>query len=102
MIEYSKSFLAKLIQSDDRTKRYYSEIKNRLLSYAGVKSRIYVTLDEIKKRVKGFNKQTTYLKVLARGTLDKALTVEADGFSLQAVKMIVLMGGTAIKKSVKK
>lgn len=57
-----------------------------------------VTLDEIKKRVKGFNKKTTYIKVLARGTLDKPLTVEADSFSLQAVKMIVLTGGTAIKK----
>lgn len=57
-----------------------------------------VTLDEIKNRVKGFNKQTTYLKVLARGTLDKPLTVEADSFSLQAVKMIVLTGGTAIRK----
>ena len=57
-----------------------------------------VTLDEIKKRVKGFNKNTTYLKVLARGTLDKNLIVEADSFSLQAVKMIVLTGGTAVKK----
>ena len=60
-----------------------------------------VTLDEIKKRVKGFNKNTTYLKVLARGTLDKSLTVEADGFSLQAVKMIVLTGGTVIKSGSK-
>ena len=57
-----------------------------------------VTLEEIKKRVKGFNKKTTYIKVLARGTLDKPLTVEADSFSLQAVKMIVLTGGVAIKK----
>lgn len=59
-----------------------------------------VTLDEIKKRVKGFNKQTTYLKVLARGTLDKPLIVEADSFSIQAVKMIVLTGGKAIKNSI--
>ena len=57
-----------------------------------------VTLDEIKKRIKGFNKKTTYIKVLARGTLSKALTVEADSFSLQAVKMIVLTGGKVIKK----
>lgn len=57
-----------------------------------------VTLEEIKKRVKGFNQKTTYIKVLARGTLDKALTVEADSFSIQAVKMIVLTGGRAIKK----
>lgn len=57
-----------------------------------------VTLDEIKKRVKGINKNTTYIKVLARGTLDKALTVEADSFSIQAVKMIVLTGGKAVKR----
>lgn len=57
-----------------------------------------VTLAEIKKRVKGFNQKTTYIKVLARGTLDKPLTVEADTFSIQAVKMIVLTGGKVIKK----
>ena len=56
-----------------------------------------VTLDEIKKRINGYSK-TTYIKVLARGTLDKRLIVEADDFSLQAVKMIVLLGGKAIKK----
>ncbi|MDE6869283.1 MAG: uL15 family ribosomal protein [Clostridia bacterium] len=56
-----------------------------------------VTLSEIKKRVKGFSPKITYIKVLARGTLDKRLTVEADDFSLQAVKMIVLTGGKAVK-----
>lgn len=34
-----RSFLAKLIQSDDAKKRYYSEIKNELLSYRAVKAR---------------------------------------------------------------
>ena len=43
------------------------------------------------------NKRVTYIKVLARGKLDKALTVEADDFSPQAVKMIVLTGGSAVK-----
>ena len=57
-----------------------------------------VTLSEIKNRVKGFNPKVTYIKVLARGTLNKALTVEADAFSGQAAKMIALAGGTAIKK----
>ncbi len=57
-----------------------------------------VTLEDVKKRVKGFGKNVTYLKVLARGTLDKKLTVEADGFSLQAAKMIILTGGKAVKK----
>lgn len=57
-----------------------------------------VTLEEIKKRVKGFDKKITYVKVLARGVLDKKLTVKADAFSIQAVKMILLTGGKVIKK----
>lgn len=57
-----------------------------------------VTLEEVKKRVAGFDKKVTYLKVLARGALDKKLTVTADAFSLQAAKMILLTGGKVIKK----
>ena len=56
-----------------------------------------VTLEEMIKRIPEINKKTTYIKVLARGTLDKRLTIYADSYSLQAVKMIVLTGGTAIK-----
>ncbi|MCH5151405.1 MAG: uL15 family ribosomal protein [Clostridiales bacterium] len=56
-----------------------------------------VTLEQIKKRVPGFNKKITYVKVLARGVIDKPLTVEADDFSLDAVKMIVLTGGAVIR-----
>ncbi|MBQ7243211.1 MAG: uL15 family ribosomal protein [Bacilli bacterium] len=41
--------------------------------------------------------KTGYVKVLARGTLDKKLIVDLDEFSLQAVKMIVLLGGHAQK-----
>ncbi|MDE7182805.1 MAG: uL15 family ribosomal protein [Clostridia bacterium] len=52
-----------------------------------------VTLEEIKRRVQGVNKKTTYIKILARGTLDKPLEVEADDFSPAAVKMIILTGG---------
>ena len=47
-----------------------------------------------KKLVPG---KTGYVKVLARGVLDKKLIVDLDDFSLQAVKMIVLMGGHAKK-----
>jgi len=36
---YRKSFKSRLIQSNDRIKLYYSEIKNKLLSYKGVKAR---------------------------------------------------------------
>lgn len=37
------------------------------------------------------------LKVLASGLLDKPLTIEADAFSMQAIKMIILTGGHAVK-----
>ena len=40
---------------------------------------------------------TGYIKVLARGTIDKPLTVVANDFSLAAVKMIALTGGESIK-----
>ena len=40
-------------------------------------------------------KNTTFVKVLARGTIDKALVVELQDYSLDAVKMIVLTGGQA-------
>lgn len=56
-----------------------------------------VTLDALKQ--KGIvPKKEVAIKILARGTLDKVLTVEADAFSLDAIKMIVLVGGTAIRK----
>lgn len=37
--KYQKGFMARLIQSEDIVKKYYTEIKNELLSYEGVKSR---------------------------------------------------------------
>ena len=52
-----------------------------------------VDLESLKEK-KLISAKTDYIKVLARGVLDKKLIVKADDFSLQAVKMIVLMGGT--------
>lgn len=57
-----------------------------------------VTLEEVQKRVPFFDRRATALKVLARGVINKPLTVEADDFSLDAVKMIVLTGGHAVHK----
>lgn len=57
-----------------------------------------VTVEEIVKRVPSVNSKATYIKVLARGTLDKALNIEADDFSPAAIKMIVLTGGTVSRK----
>ncbi len=56
-----------------------------------------VTLELIKER-KLIPENVEYLKVLARGFIDKPLTVEAHDFSMDAVKMILLTGGRAIHK----
>lgn len=40
IIRYSRSFAARVIQAPDALKNYYSEIKNELLAYEEVKSRI--------------------------------------------------------------
>ncbi len=42
---YRKSFESKLIQSEPQIKRYYSGLKNALLSYKGTKSRLSWTAD---------------------------------------------------------
>jgi len=59
-----------------------------------------VTLDEVKRRVPGFDKKVTFLKVLARGTLSKRLIVDADDYSLEAEKMILLTGGRVLSTAV--
>ena len=56
-----------------------------------------VTLEEVKNRVPFFNRKATALKVLARGELDKKLTFVADDYSMDAIKMILLVGGTVVK-----
>lgn len=54
-----------------------------------------VTLEAIK--AKGLiEKNVQRLKILADGTLTKALTVKAESYSIQAIKMIELTGGTVI------
>jgi ribosomal protein L18E len=59
-----------------------------------------VTIKEMKE--KGLiDKKTTYVKVLARGEIDKPLDIVADDFSLQAVKMIIMTGGS-VTETVKK
>ena len=53
-----------------------------------------VDIDSLKaKRL--INKNAGRIKVLARGTMTKSLTILASKFSLQAVKMITLAGGVA-------
>ena len=53
------------------------------------------TVQTIIKAKHLISKNAGRIKVLARGTMTKSLTVKASKFSLQAVKMIALAGGTA-------
>ena len=48
-IKYSRSIKAKVIQTDDTVKEYYSAIKNHILSYKGVKSRFSWKFDSFNK-----------------------------------------------------
>jgi hypothetical protein len=64
--------------------------------YAG--ERIDINLLKKKGIIDG---DVSYIKVLARGRIDKPLTVYANEFSLSAVKMIALTGGQSIKATTK-
>ena len=55
-----------------------------------------VDLQSLKERGL-IDKKASACKVLARGSLDKSLTVEAADFSLPAIKMIVLTGGRVVR-----
>lgn len=56
-----------------------------------------VTLAEIKRRIPYVPRSVTYIKVVAEGVLNKSLTVVADSFTIEAVKMILLTGGKVIR-----
>lgn len=87
----AETFVEESQRLSDRTKKDIVNI-DALGRY--FKSGEEVTIEEIKKRVPSVSKKATYIKVLARGRLDKALNIEADDFSPAAIKMIVLTGGT--------
>ncbi len=55
-----------------------------------------VTLAKLKE-LKLVEPSTVRLKVLARGMLTKPLVVEAEDFSIDAVKMILVTGGTPVE-----
>ena len=54
-----------------------------------------VTLDALKEK-KLVARKICRLRVLAHGILDKPLTIKAEEYSVQAMKMIELTGGTVI------
>ena len=57
---------------------------------------IKVIIEKLKE-LKLVSPSAVRLKVLARGILTKPLTVEAEDFSIDAVKMILVTGGTPVE-----
>lgn len=55
-----------------------------------------ITLDVLKERDL-VDKKADRIKILADGVLTKPLTIKAESFSIQAIKMIELTGGTVIR-----
>ncbi len=96
---YAKAHVEESVRYADRTRRAIVNVDDLSRTFADGDT---VTIEDIRTRVAGVDKRATYFKVLARGTLDKALTVEADDFSVDAVKMILLTGGKVIKTKEKR
>jgi hypothetical protein len=48
IVQYNKSFTAKLIQSSDETKSFYADLKNEIMSYKKTKSTVWWSCDSIR------------------------------------------------------
>lgn len=87
-----------LIEEDTVNKRIQGkkEIINIDTLAANFKDGDVVNLEALIEK-KLVSSKTVYVKVLARGVLDKKLNVDLHDYSIQAVKMILLTGGTVKK-----
>ncbi len=76
MTRYKRSFLAKIIQSDDDVKYFYSELKNEILAYSKVNSQLSWSNDRFTKS------RETIAKIGIRGkTLCLYLSLNPDEFA---------------------
>ena len=88
--------LIETVESEDKPLGNKKTIVN-----IGTLSRFYeanevVNIETLKNK-KIVSKDTGYVKILASGVLDKPLIVEANSYSIDAVKMILLTGGKVKK-----
>ena len=97
--EVSDSEAAGFIESEDETENVLGRRKGIInidtISEAYSEGETVTLRSLIAKQL--VPKNVNFIKVLARGVLDKPLTVKAHDFSLDAVKMIVMVGGSAVK-----
>ncbi len=102
-------FEAKSLISDDNALEYVEVVANKEKKTYNKKDIInldvlsknfnsddLVTLESLKQR-NLISSKVDYIKVLARGILDKPLIIEANDYSIDAVKMIILTGGEVRK-----
>ena len=110
-IRYRRSFTSRLIQTEDTIKDYYSEIKNELLSYRGVKSRISWSKETFKRGrvplarmdVKGKTlylylaldparfADTKYIVSTAKGELPTLIKIKGERKKKHALELIALL-----------
>ncbi len=92
--------LAKELLKRSREAVYTSGYKKEIIN-VDVLSRSFSSGERVDVNVlkkKGLlDDETAYIKVLARGDINKPLSVYANDFSLSAIKMIALTGGEAVK-----
>ena len=93
----AKEEVVELVTRPKKNDKYKLEIVNIDTISQHFENGETVTLEEVKNRVPFFNRRATALKVLARGELDKKLTFVADDYSMDAIKMILLVGGTVVR-----
>ena len=110
-IRYRRSFLSRLIQTDDIIKDYYSEIKNELLSYRGVKARTSWAKESFKRGrvplakmdVKGKTlylylaldperfKDTKYIVKAAKGDCPTLIKIKGERKKKHALELIAIL-----------
>ncbi len=93
-----------LIEEEEETEKIYGTKKtiiNLDTISAHFASGETVTVNILKQK-KLVDKNVCFVKVLARGVLDKPLIVKAQDFSLDAAKMIELTGGRVVMLTKKK
>ena len=92
--------LARKLIKDER-EVIYTDGKTKSVINVDTLSRNFIADDRVDvnilKKKSLIPYDTNYIKVLARGAIDKPLKVFANEFSLSAVKMILLSGGEAIR-----
>ncbi len=93
-----------LIEEEEETEKIYGTKKaiiNLDVISRNFEAGDLVTVNTLKEK-KLLDKNVCFVKVLARGTIDKPLTVKAQDFSIDAAKMIQLTGGKVVMLTKKK